>query len=674
MEHTHAFHPRKMWVLLLGSSLSTFGIFLSLPLVSMHVLQVFHLSTYEIGFLAGIWPITVTSCSFLCGMAADRWGYLLALRLSALINSMAFIFLALAPSVPAFAIGLILFGLGKGFFDSSIRSAMTCVCPVNLREKYFRIRYMLQNVACIVGPLVGVVAYKYLEAWAFGLSSFAYVLFFLLALLLKSKDFKSAHDSVAISLLAKLRVARDMRLLSLVLSGVLLLMAYGAYEAFMPVVVANSSGHRPEFGILVSWNAAVVVIFQLVHLRFLTSFSTLKSAALGAILMMSGFLIFSLEFEPYVLSFVAVLIFSIGEGFLSPCFDILIDKIAPARQKALYFGAGEFKQVGFFLGSAAGGLVLGIGGNRLLFLSCAAWIALSAFALYGVHVLLRRRNSLAIIGLPFGRGQKRSGLEKTPGHFRQAGLVREMENQGWAVEDLGDVTLDNAKEDPSPWQIADTIRRRVAHADAAQNVLAIGGDHSTVVGTIQSSLEKHPDLAVLWIDAHGDINTEETSPTGNAHGMPLAALLGHMPLSVKGPYLPPQRLALIGVRSLDPGEVDLISKLNIRYYTVEDVRRRGMDTVLKEIAELFSMTRDSPIHVSFDIDVVDPSVAPDTGIHVPGGFDRAEVQNIAQWVSQSARLVSLDLVEVNLELGGERETALATLDIAVNFARTAFST
>src|ERR1044072_456369 len=153
-------HVTSMWMLLAGSALSSFGIFLSIPLVSLHAYNKFHLSVYEIGLISGVWPATVFVFGFLCGMIGDRWGYVHSIRASAIINCVAFMILAMAEDLETFVMGLVLFGIGKSFFDSTIRAAITCICFPHEREKYFRLRYMLMNIGAVIGPLVGIYAYE----------------------------------------------------------------------------------------------------------------------------------------------------------------------------------------------------------------------------------------------------------------------------------------------------------------------------------------------------------------------------------------------------------------------------------------------------------------------------------------------------------------------------------
>jgi MFS family permease len=323
-------------------------------------------------------------------MIGDRWGYVLSIRTSAIISCAAFMTLAVAKDLETFVLGLVLFGIGKSFFDSTIRAAMTCVCLPQEREKYFRLRYMLMNIGCVGGPLIGVYTYKFMAGGAFILTSAVYVAFFLLTLAyLQMSDFKIERDETPLTTFRRFIVLKDARLLYWVASFALVLMAYGSYEAFMPIIVEQSAGLRPSFGILVSLNAAVVIVFQLIHLRYMEWLTFNHTMIAGIILMVIGFMIFTVDIHVFVMTLLAVAVFSIGETLLFPCFEVLMDKIAPAHNKALYFGAGEVKQIGFFLGPLLGGILFTAGGSDLLIAACAFWIALAAVALYQVQASLR---------------------------------------------------------------------------------------------------------------------------------------------------------------------------------------------------------------------------------------------------------------------------------------------
>lgn len=380
---------KSMWILLIGGGLSTLGIFISVPLISLHAFKVFGLSPYHIGLLSGIWPATVFIFSIFSGMAADRWGYLWAIRTSAAINILAFLIMAECKSVHFFAVGLVVFGIGKSFFDSSIRAAMGRLSTEESREKYFRIRYTLQNIGCVIGPLIGIFAYNLYGAGAFAFTSSMYILFFLTAVFgLRTSAFKSTEKVVLLKFIEKIKILRDPRLFILIICGVLILMTYGTYESFMPVIISSATTLRPSFGLLVSLNAVTVIIFQIFHLRYLSRLSLRISIFAGAVLMFIGFLTFMLPHERYLMSFIAVVLFSLGEGFLFPAYEILMDRISPQNQKALYFGAGELKQIGFFIGPVLGGMIFSVGNGLLIFFACAVWIALAAFGLLKVQVRL----------------------------------------------------------------------------------------------------------------------------------------------------------------------------------------------------------------------------------------------------------------------------------------------
>jgi MFS family permease len=205
-------------------------------------------------------------------------------------------------------------------------------------------------------------------------------------LALRSKGFAGNTNHGSISFFHKLKIIRNTNLFFWILSGTLILMSFGAYESFMPVISAQAGGQMPSFGILVSLNAVVVILFQLIHLNHLKNVTLSKSVAIGFTLMALGFFLYTVGFKLYAMTFVATVVFSVGESFLFPCFEVYMDKIAPESQKALYFGAGEIKQIGFFLGPVLGGLLVEAGGRVLLFSVCGLWIILAAIALYRIKI------------------------------------------------------------------------------------------------------------------------------------------------------------------------------------------------------------------------------------------------------------------------------------------------
>lgn len=276
---------------------------------------------------------------------------------------------------------------------------------------------------------------------------------------------------------------------------------------------------------------------------------------------------------------------------------------------------------------------------------------------------------LTILGAASGLGQKKPGLECGPGALRNTGLVTALHKNGWNINDLGDVSAKHL--DGDEWKVIDQIQ--LLCRDAMSNsgrVLLLGGDHSVSIGSIRASLKTHPKLKVLWIDAHGDMNTPESSPTGNLHGMPLATLLGLFRSGRDDSILLPENLCLMGVRSLDPAEIELIDRMGIAVVTADQIRADGIE---KALADSGLLEGSCPIHLSLDIDALDPTEASATGILVPNGLHSSEVLSICEAIGESQRLVSMDLVEVNPLLATSAAELRHTLELAHNLILTAWS-
>jgi arginase len=199
--------------------------------------------------------------------------------------------------------------------------------------------------------------------------------------------------------------------------------------------------------------------------------------------------------------------------------------------------------------------------------------------------------------------------------------------------------------------------------------LVLGGDHSIALGTLGGLAAMNGPGGVLWFDAHGDLNTPATTPSGNVHGMPLAAALGRAGAGFEAdswnlPTLTPEHVAVIGVRSLDPGERDVVNDDGVAVYTISDIDRRGVEPVLREAIERVS----GPpfVHVSVDMDLVDPDVAPGVGSPVRGGVSYREAHLMMELVAESGLLGSLELVEVNPILDHENATAELAVDLAAS--------
>ncbi len=285
-----------------------------------------------------------------------------------------------------------------------------------------------------------------------------------------------------------------------------------------------------------------------------------------------------------------------------------------------------------------------------------------------------------IIGVPLDHGAGRRGVSMGPSALRIAGLQESLERLEISSFDGGDIALPIPEEsqsgDPN-LRYLDVVESactrlsgRVCDAlDRGQFPLVLGGDHSVAIGTI-SGISSHlrgdgdaepPKVGILWMDAHADLNTPDTSPTGNIHGMPLACLLGKGPDSLvqigySGTKVAPHRVAQIGLRDLDPDEKRRILESDISAYSMEDVDRRGLPEVVEEALEKILNDCDH-LHVSFDIDVIDPRFAPGTGTARPGGLTYREAHLAMEMVARTGAIASMELVEVNPVLDEKNKTA-----------------
>ena len=286
---------------------------------------------------------------------------------------------------------------------------------------------------------------------------------------------------------------------------------------------------------------------------------------------------------------------------------------------------------------------------------------------------------VAIIGAALDLGAGRRGVDMGPSAIRYAGLRDRLVRAGIDVEDRGNVNAPLAETRAGgPEQarflpeILETCQRVGSEVERARAdgllPLILGGDHSIAIGTLSGLAASGPGC-VLWLDAHGDLNTPETTPSGNVHGMPLAAVLGlcGAEFSRDGLRLPavaPQRVALVGVRSLDPGEQEVVRELDLAVYTISDLDRRGVQPVIDEA--LGRVTGGSFVHVSVDLDVVDPEVAPGVGDPVRGGLSYREAHLALELVAEAGVLDSLELVEVNPIRDHENTTAALTVGLAAS--------
>jgi arginase len=287
---------------------------------------------------------------------------------------------------------------------------------------------------------------------------------------------------------------------------------------------------------------------------------------------------------------------------------------------------------------------------------------------------------VAIIGAPLDLGAGRRGVDMGPSAIRYAGLDDRLAELGYELADWGNVetAVAEATAAGSPRarflteikQACERIARRVEHASREGRIpIVLGGDHSVAVGTLGGLAAAHGPGAVLWLDAHGDLNTPETSPSGNVHGMPLAAALGRAGPDFDSdawplPAVEPARVSLIGVRSLDEGERSFVREAGIAVATMTDVDRRGVETVVREALDRAGGA--SFLHVSLDMDVVDPDVAPGVGTPVRGGLSYREAHLAMELLAESGLLGSLEVVEVNPILDRENATGQLAVELAAS--------
>jgi arginase len=297
--------------------------------------------------------------------------------------------------------------------------------------------------------------------------------------------------------------------------------------------------------------------------------------------------------------------------------------------------------------------------------------------------LPRGSRHIEIIGVPVDLGAGRRGVDMGPSAIRIADLERSLESLGHKVTDFGDIDVmipetqemgaSTLRFKPAILAACDALRSEVERSLAAGRLpLVLGGDHSIAIGSVAGASnhfhrEGHP-LGLLWFDAHGDSNTPETTPSGNVHGMSLAVSLGLgdpelVTLGGRAPKINPKHTVLIGLRDLDPGERELLKRTGVSVYTIREVDERGMRDVVTEALEIAGAGT-AGIHLSFDLDVVDPEDAPGTGTPVQGGITYREAHLAMEMLGERADIVSVDLVEVNPVLDHGNVTGLLAVELA----------
>jgi arginase len=294
---------------------------------------------------------------------------------------------------------------------------------------------------------------------------------------------------------------------------------------------------------------------------------------------------------------------------------------------------------------------------------------------------------IRVIGVPLDLGQSRRGVDMGPSAVRVAGLEARLEELGHVVEDAGNISvaIPEQKKAGDPHakylkEITDTCTKNaelvLKTLEAGKVPLVLGGDHSVGAGTVSGVAEfyrrQNQKIGLLWIDAHTDINTPESSPSGNVHGMPLAAIMGLGPAELSNifnfsPKVAPENCVLIGVRDIDAIEKANVRRAGIEVFTMRDIDERGMRTVMEEALRAAGRGT-AGYHVSLDMDWIDPEDAPGVGTPVRGGATYREAHLAMEIIADHGRTVSFEIVEVNPVIDEHNRTA----DLAVELALSAF--
>ncbi len=295
-----------------------------------------------------------------------------------------------------------------------------------------------------------------------------------------------------------------------------------------------------------------------------------------------------------------------------------------------------------------------------------------------------KKLSMSIVGVSLDLGQSRRGVDMGPSAIRYAGVVERLEALGHQVTDEGDIHID-ARQIAEPGEaklknLSEVLKANTNLALKVETVvkegrfpLVLGGDHSVAIGTLAGLSVNYKNLGVIWYDAHADLNTSETSPSGNIHGMPLAVCIGLgderlVNLHQTGRKVNPENIVIIGARSVDPGERILIKEQGIKVYTMHEIDKFGMTAVMQQAIAYLKEKEVDGVHLSLDLDALDPLYTPGVGTPVPGGISYRESHLAMEMLEESGLITSAEFVEVNPILDEQNKTA----DVAVGLMGSLF--
>jgi arginase len=289
------------------------------------------------------------------------------------------------------------------------------------------------------------------------------------------------------------------------------------------------------------------------------------------------------------------------------------------------------------------------------------------------------KKKVRLIGVPMDLGQNRRGVDMGPSAVRYAGLQARLTKLGYDVQDEGNVFVPNPEEEVAEGQ----SRRLKAVVSACQSIfelgrqcvsgdefpIFLGGDHSMSIGTVASAAPEGEQIGLIWVDAHGDFNIPETSPSGNIHGMPVAVLIGQgdeklVNIGYPGPKVHPTHIVQIGIRTLDPLERDRLNQSGINVFTMRHLDELGMAAVARQALD--QLRHLSRIHVSLDMDSLDPAEVPGVGTPVPGGLTYREAHLLMEILGDSGRVSSMDVVEINPILDQGNKTAELAVELVAS--------
>ncbi|MCA1793721.1 MAG: arginase [Desulfotignum sp.] len=288
---------------------------------------------------------------------------------------------------------------------------------------------------------------------------------------------------------------------------------------------------------------------------------------------------------------------------------------------------------------------------------------------------------ISLIGVPMDFGQDLRGVDMGPAAVRYTGLISRLRELGHTVRDRGDIIIpirDDADRVPVPGKkyieeitrICESIyamgRQVVEQGDFP---LFVGGDHSIAVGTVSAVAPENEPMGLIWMDAHGDVNTPDTSPSGNIHGMPLAILMGdgHKDLvnvGRPGQKILPENVVMIGLRDLDPAEKKRLKTSGVTVFTMRDIDEQGISSVANKAVMKFAHLK--RIHLTVDMDALDPVEAPGVGTPVPGGITYREAHLLMEILADSKKMTSMDLVEINPILDVANKTAKLAVELTLS--------